>query len=486
MLDWICAAVCADVCELSVCSVCLPMCVCDVCVCVCVCGVVCCVCQQPPPFPRPSSLQLCSADSRLAAFVLSDLIARSPHLTAAFLLPRTFRHCSRTRRSEQQQQRPASSIQRSEPHVQLLPHSSPARLHPRLSTTVSQPHSTLFHYSHSDQVTRPTHCRPFLLLFPLPLCMDRFFRSAHSGEHPSISSRRTFEDSRLTLDNQQSISVKLLEHAAWQKRSDGIVARHALSRHVQHTRQTDSDALQERRNALRQLIVTEEAEQKAEMLAMMETAEERASRVLDEARRLKADRERRREVAAAEGYSQQWKERCDDLRTIDSHFFARHCAEVVEQQMDDSASRRMQQREKERQYAAEWENSRQEKIRQEDDKQRRRKEAVLDNRAALREQMEVHREMERQQKERQAREKEIHVRRTHSSNDAWVGSAACARRAHLQCAPCVLPLLSNTCWRWMQRRPHRRRWRNTRERDDRTSASHHLTHTQRTRRPAPE
>ena len=240
---------------------------------------------------------------------------------------------------------------------------------------------------------------------------DRFFRSAHSGEHPSITSRRTFEDSRLTLDTQQSISVKLLEHAAWQKRSDGIVRNNQSSRRAQLARQQDSERLQERREALRQLLAREEAEQRSEMLARMETAEQRKARVLDEALRLKAERERRREAAATEGYTAQWKERCDDLRTIDSHFFARHCAEVVEQQIDDSHTREAQRREEERQYARQWESSRQDAIRREDDKQRRRKEAVLDNRAALREQMEAHREMERHRKEQNEKEKEIHVSR---------------------------------------------------------------------------
>ena len=275
--------------------------------------------------------------------------------------------------------------------------------------------------------------------------MDRFYRSAHSGEHPSITSRRSFEDSRLTLDSQQSISVALLEHAAWQKRSDDILRRNQLTRHVQAARQTESDRLTQRRAALRRLLDRDEAEQRAELLSRMESADERKTRVMEEARRLKAERERRRDEAAAEGYSQQWKERCDDLRTLDSSFFARHCAEVVEQQIDDANRRRLQQRDEEKQYAAQWEASRQDKIRQEDDKQRRRKEAVQDNRAALREQMELHREMERQQKERQAKEKEIHVRPAHGSSRVMAGcwlAADCGLTSSpcLCCALCSLSL----------------------------------------------
>ena len=240
--------------------------------------------------------------------------------------------------------------------------------------------------------------------------MDRFFRGAHAGEHPSITSRRAFEDGRLTLDAQQSLSLKLLEHAEWERRSNGLVRQNKVKRIVNDQRKADEAALTERRRRLRALVQAEEAALQSELSELTETAEARKERVVAEARRLKAAREVAREAAAADGYAQQWKERCDDLRTIDSTFFALHCHEVVEGQMADKERRTRERRAEEQREAEEAERLRVEAVKREEAAAARRKEATKDNRRALQQQVDRHVELRRQQREREETEKEITVR----------------------------------------------------------------------------
>lgn len=242
--------------------------------------------------------------------------------------------------------------------------------------------------------------------------MDRFFRTAHTGEHRSLTNRRDFEESRLTLDDQLSISQKLVEHAEWQKRSDAIVRRNAITRYAKQTLAQQQQELERRRAALRLLLSEEEQRYKQEMLASLETQEQRAARVMNQARKLKTEREARSAAYAEAAYEKQWKESCDDLRTIDSHFFSLHCNDTVIEQMAEKQRKIQQQKQLAAEQDALWEQQRLDKVRQEELKQQQRQEAQRENRRALQQQMEEHQKLEQQQKEAEQKEKEIFVRQT--------------------------------------------------------------------------
>ena len=322
--------------------------------------------------------------------------------------------------------------------------------------------------------------------------MDRFFRSAHAGEHPSITVRRSFEDSRVCLDSAQSVSLKLLEHAEWERRSNGIVRANKVQRAVQQRRLEDDSGLAHRRRRLQGLLEAEDAQLQAELDGLTESAEARKQRVVAEALRLKAERERVRDAAARDGYDRQWKERCDELRTIDSHAFALHCAQRVEQQMADNAQRRAALSDEERLQAETWERLRVDRVRAEDDKQRSKKEATKDNRRALEEEVTRHRQLDSQQKEKEAKEKEITVRaeRTDSTPPTAPPLHRCAalRRGHSLPRPLrpssspslPFPLLSSASWPWTRPTRNSAHWRSARG-----SASRMSDATHRSRRTAP-
>ena len=216
------------------------------------------------------------------------------------------------------------------------------------------------------------------------------------------------------MDAQQSLSLKLIEHAEWERRSNGLVQRSRVLRKVAERRREDDEALAGRRAQLRSLLQGEEAALQVELGGLVEGAEARKLRVMEEARRLRGLREQRRDEAALRGYDAQWKERCDDLRQIDSHFFALHCHDVVEGQIRDKQERERQSREEERQQADRWEQLRMAKVREEEDKAKARKEATKANHSALKLEVDRRSRLDRENKEREQKEKEITV--THAQH----------------------------------------------------------------------
>ena len=119
----------------------------------------------------------------------------------------------------------------------------------------------------------------------------------------------------------------------------------------------------------------------------MESSSDRAKRLVKEARRLKSEREDKRRAFADEQLERQWKEGCDDLRTIDSQFFKIHCNTEVLKQIDDKQVRRGNAQVDKQRWAAEWEAERLKKVQQEDSKQLHRHHALLENRRDLKNQM---------------------------------------------------------------------------------------------------
>jgi len=237
--------------------------------------------------------------------------------------------------------------------------------------------------------------------------MESFFRPAHRGEHFSITARREFEDSRLSLDQQVNITHKLLEHAEWEKRSNTIVKRNAITRNVFAIKQKNLESLNERRSKLKSLLEFEESQYKIEIASLTETQSQRAERVKNAARELKSNRESRRLEFANSCYERQWLESCDDLRKIDSHFFSLHCSDTIKKQIEEKKENILNEKEKEFQSAKQWEELRLKRVQEEDDKQQKRRENTIQNRYSLNDQINERQVLNLKLKEKEENEKLI-------------------------------------------------------------------------------
>lgn len=177
------------------------------------------------------------------------------------------------------------------------------------------------------------------------------------------------------------------ENAKWENRTHAMMQTQAVNAVARALKQKDQIHLQQRRAKLAMLLTQEDEQFREELASQSESSADRAKRLVKEARRLKAEREDKRRAFAEEQLERQWKEGCDDLRTIDSQFFKVHCNTEVLKQIDDKKLRKQDALTDKQRWAAEWESERLKKVAMEDTKQAKRHEALLDNRRDLKNQM---------------------------------------------------------------------------------------------------
>lgn len=196
------------------------------------------------------------------------------------------------------------------------------------------------------------------------------------------------EDARVVLNDRVTRDFQVNESAKWENRTHALIQTQAVAQVARQLKQRDQVALQQRRAQLAMLLTAEDEQYREELAATVESSSDRAKRLVKEARRLKGEREDKRRAFADEQLERQWKEGCDDLRTIDSAFFKIHCNTEVLKQIDDKKVRRGDAQLDKQRWAAEWEAERLKKVQQEDSKQAKRHHALLDNRRDLKNQME--------------------------------------------------------------------------------------------------
>lgn len=207
-------------------------------------------------------------------------------------------------------------------------------------------------------------------------------------EPRSITRRRELEDTRQALHARVATDHMVHQRSLWENRTDALVQRQAVASVVRGLQQRDQAALQQRRAKLAMLLTEEDERYRQELAAMEESSADRAKRLVKEARRLKAEREDKRRAFAEAQLERQWKDGCDDLRTIDSAFFKLHCSSEVRKQMDDKQRRQAEEEAEKQRWAQEWENERLRRVAEEDARAARRQNDLLDNRRALKQQME--------------------------------------------------------------------------------------------------
>jgi hypothetical protein len=232
-------------------------------------------------------------------------------------------------------------------------------------------------------VRPPADSISFSLSSPLQAFLAQYSRT----EPASITRRREVADARAVLNDRVTRDFQVNAQAKWENRTHAMIQTQAVAQVARQLKQRDQVALQQRRARLAMLLTAEDEQYREELAGTVESSSDRAKRLVKEARRLKSEREDKRRAFADEQLERQWKEGCDDLRTIDSQFFKIHCNTEVLKQIDDKQVRRGNAQLDKQRWAAEWEAERLKKVQQEDTKQLHRHHALLENRRDLKNQM---------------------------------------------------------------------------------------------------
>ena len=125
--------------------------------------------------------------------------------------------------------------------------------------------------------------------------------AVYSQMEQSLSREKRSKD----IANFEVVTTRKIEKRTKQERFEQLKCRNELD-------------LLDRRRELAQLYNDELAQWKSEMYQMTETQEDRKARIMERAYQLRDAREKKRQVIVERAYDLQWRDSCDDSRTLDS------------------------------------------------------------------------------------------------------------------------------------------------------------------------
>ncbi|KAM8967692.1 cilia- and flagella-associated protein 53-like [Pelodytes ibericus] len=144
----------------------------------------------------------------------------------------------------------------------------------------------------------------------------------------------------------------------WERMTDTKIMHNTVQRKVSETMEAYKIHMEDRRERLKALLESEEMEHIKEMEAMKETPLERQAMMRERTKSLRAKRERERQAIVTEKWEQQFREQCDELRSLKSHIKLNEvCTERMAQLvLKDQLNR--QREEEEKLFAELWEKDR--------------------------------------------------------------------------------------------------------------------------------
>ncbi|XP_034373685.1 cilia- and flagella-associated protein 53 [Arvicanthis niloticus] len=221
--------------------------------------------------------------------------------------------------------------------------------------------------------------------------LKRIQRSYHK-HHTTLASIKSNEQYRLTCD--------------WIQHSDRRSFGSLVQARVKDAMQGFVINTEERRNKLRDLLASEENEYFSEMQSKGETIEEKKEKMRERIKLLREKKEKERQEFVAEKLDQQFRERCEELRTKLANVHEKKVVEERNAQIEFNQELKRQKLVEEQLFARLWEEDRLAKERREAEDQKRQRELVQNTRLGLDAQVtSIHaqREAARRMKEEEAR-----------------------------------------------------------------------------------
>lgn len=140
----------------------------------------------------------------------------------------------------------------------------------------------------------------------------------HNSHQGQFEKKRTKE--RRWEQSVESIASteKVIAFADWENKTAATIASHAGKERLRELESANAETLLARRHAVADLYNREMEQWEHEILHSAETIEQRKQRILEKATKLKNAREGGRQKYVQECYDRQWRDACDDARTLDS------------------------------------------------------------------------------------------------------------------------------------------------------------------------
>mmetsp|Transcript_15101 Transcript_15101/g.25173 ORF Transcript_15101/g.25173 Transcript_15101/m.25173 type:complete len:481 (-) Transcript_15101:324-1766(-) len=133
-----------------------------------------------------------------------------------------------------------------------------------------------------------------------------------------IESRKRADNAYKEMDAVMAQTKKILQIANFENQTQAKIERLSHTKEVQRHKAQQEAALNVRRQQLADLYNYEIEMWRAEAMARVETQEDRKARIMERAYQLRDARESERNSLVQKKYDAQWRDACDDARTLDS------------------------------------------------------------------------------------------------------------------------------------------------------------------------
>jgi len=211
-------------------------------------------------------------------------------------------------------------------------------------------------------------------------------------ESYAITKRREVDAHYSQYENVTHNDGLLAHRANWEINSSKMIEKNAIANIARGIEATNLSKLEARRQKLAALLNADENKFRVELTNLRETSQQKAMRMVNHARRLKAERENKRKQFAQDMYNRRWREACDDLRHIGSENFAKYCREEIAMQREEKVLKKQYEKNEEKVYAQQWEAERMSRVEKENDLRKQRQRSNYETKMALFDQMEAARQ----------------------------------------------------------------------------------------------
>lgn len=198
------------------------------------------------------------------------------------------------------------------------------------------------------------------------------FGNQYAG-NTAIQRRRDEENRLRTMKNIVSTDKTTLQMADWEQKTDNMIKRSMIKNITLNLENQSKAVLSQRQAKLRALLTAEDEQYRTELAALQETSSEKAKRMVNVARDLKAKREDERKQFAQAQLERQWRLGCDDLRDLEGEQFKNYCLAKVQDQRNEKIMARVASRDEEEKWATAWEQERMKQVDRDDRENRERK-----------------------------------------------------------------------------------------------------------------
>lgn len=198
------------------------------------------------------------------------------------------------------------------------------------------------------------------------------FGNSYAG-NSAIQRRRDEENRIRTMTGVVEADRNALQIADWEHKTQTTIKKNMIRNITLNLQNQDNARLSARQARLKELLSREDEQYRLELENLQESSTDKAKRMVEYARELKANREEQRKQFAQQQLERQWRMGCDDLRDLEGEQFKNHCLSGVQQQIISKVKSREESMLEEERWAAKWEEERLKQVERDDRESRERK-----------------------------------------------------------------------------------------------------------------